>query len=475
MSFDITQSHLDTFSGNNAHLEINGSDAVVGDTVSSGDTLTAVADAYYEFNTSSDGCEVVLEGGYDPVEGGNVETKFTCNGDGTATLAYTGEDASNGFYVSTYSTFTGIRILTQSDIDVATNNNATLKVNGSVAVAGDGVSEGDTFSIVADEGYIFYKPDGDSSDCPSGVWFGGYSASQGGNEYYCLTLNEDSNLATRNITQNDEWRDGLTVNTKIPTPDVLGTNNVYKITESQFDTVNQERFSLATNGNFDDYGVFILGLIKFPTEIPSIYLIDPATVVLGDKDTSVSAPKLAADIIPIELGSISVGFKFDNAKDYRNTTCKLFLPFASPIEIEPNYVIGETISIEYHINCYTGIASILVKTTRLGDVNFITKEVDLGISIPYIANTKAEKENVSLEIGSDNKIRKPFIEVARYHSILENGFFTVPVTVEELLSEQDGYIEVEQINLEVKASIKELEEIKRTLENGVIINAGNIS
>ena len=75
----------------------------------------------------------------------------------------------------------------------------------------------------------------------------------------------------------------------------------------------------------------------------------------------------------------------------------------------------------------------------------------------------------NIEMGIDNGVLIPYVEILRNDAVLSDGFFTVPVPDESLLANQIGYVKVDEIDLKVTASKDEKEMILRALDNGVII------
>ena len=61
------------------------------------------------------------------------------------------------------------------------------------------------------------------------------------------------------------------------------------------------------------------------------------------------------------------------------------------------------------------------------------------------------------------------MEVKQYDLLLKDGFFTNPITDESVLTDVKGYIDVENIQLNVNAMLQEKTEILNLLRQGVII------
>lgn len=489
MAITLSQDDIDKFSDNGATLYLNDNEAADGDEVEEGDELKAVAQEGYTFFSEDDlgNCDdapsnadtaVGLEGGYDPVTGGNAYHNFDINSDRTeATLDFPNESSNNGFWVCTeYSEPEPDYEVTQDDLD-AVGENATLYVNDEEAEVGTEVFHGDTLKIECAENWLFYDDYENSDENYTGasVYIEAYDPGAGETTYESFDLSEDRKEATYtwegDIPLEGDNGSNLKVYQKQESDfDTVGFNFVYKITEDNLKDVNKERFVLATDGEFDDYGQFILGAIQIPTQIPERYIQEEENIRLGDEETDIKAPRLSNDKIALDLGKIEVPKEFEDSRDYTNTVCNLYLPNASSIELDPIYVIGETIEVEYIVDVYSGDATINIYSSKLGEYPFETKTTNLGISIPYRSTQSfKEPENLGIEVGGINWIKKPYIEIVRKEAHLANELFSASVTDEGELKNQEGYIVVENIRLETEATEEEASQIESVLQNGVIL------
>ena len=254
--------------------------------------------------------------------------------------------------------------------------------------------------------------------------------------------------------------------------DVKGSNSVYKIADADLNTITKSRFQVVTStGNLIDYGQFILGFIKIPFEIDPSLIVGSEEVRLGPVSTGVAGQVISRDRLVVPLGSISVPAVDMNSLDYQSTSCKLHLPYATPVSLDVQHVIGETIEIALSINLYDGEAQYTLKGSKVGQV-FDTVTCYLDVAIPF-ANVvggipnKNNPNNVS--VGVDNGIRTAFIEVERKPREMPDGFFTTAVNAEGVLLGQVGYFEVSNSELEVRATHEELERLRGVLRDGVII------
>lgn len=474
MAFTITQTVLDDLVAAKTTLKKDNVDVVLNDTLVAGDSLAVVADSGYEFtpiagNKKSSVYFTASAMGITEYQGFQIDPVNS----NIATISSFSESDS---FAGNYNTLTAstsevvlevLYTITQNDLDELQNQNAQLLVNDVPVTLGLELFEGDEIKAVADSGYGFYHI---SFNIQSSVYFS-VAIGGGSTEYFALDLVGDNSEAFKVLEPKSVAPyDSLNIITEQVASEVSGTNNIYIIDKSQLTQINVDRFVSDGQGGNIDYGDYILNLIELPVTIPSELILDPEAVKLGNKSLSVSADVLNVDVLPVDLGEITVISNKGNSFDYLNKTALLHLPRTEPINIELDYVINETISIEYLIDCYTGIATINISSTKINGV-IHTSEVDLGLSIPYsgTAFNNTLISNSNIDVGGDNGVLKPFIEILENETPLENGFFTIPITDESDLINQLGYVEVEKMNFSVSSVSDEKEMIASFLTSGVII------
>lgn len=343
-------------------------------------------------------------------------------------------------------------IYNQSLKDTVTENNCKLLCNGIELQVNDGFNNDDLLKLVPNTGYELVSATITSFDSYN---YDNVQTFVDGE--LILDIPDDYNISYFDI-----------VTTQVD--NVTGSNSVYKISDQDLKQINKDRF--VTNGGNPpstiDYGVNILGAINLPFEIDSSYIQEAETVKLGKHETSVKAPKIAVDKLFYNLGDIVVSDAVDSI-DYTNVKALLHLPYAPSLNLELDYTIGYTINVEYVIDLYSGNAVINVKSSKNDDV-VITSNVNLGVNIPYIFNESMPSvNNINVVLGGDNHIRSPYIELVKNKSILADGFFTIPIVDENLLSTCEGFVRVEEIELQSNALSYENSLILNALKSGVII------
>lgn len=339
----------------------------------------------------------------------------------------------------------------QSDINNYTAKNVVLYVNDVIAT--DGTKLNGVLKFVANSGYLIENAVIRDLE--------GFSNN--------FVLTGDSKTATFNTVTGTQYS-VPNVETIIETKEVKGLNAVYELTPDLLRTFTAKRFVGFDGQNATDYGRYILGLIELPFKVPSQYVKGKQKIQLGGYDTGVTADLLSIDKITLDLGKINIPLKFNNSLDFQNVTGVLYLPYSPPITIEPKYFVGETLRIEYIINMYNGECIINIYSTKT-DGLIITQNIDLNIAIPFaqVETNPTINSPLNIKIGGFNGLKQPYIEILRSDVILSNGFFTIPVLDEKPLTGETGFIQVNEVNLQVNATDSERENIVSLLNKGVII------
>ena len=377
-----------------------------------------------------------------------------------------------------------IQIL-QRHLDEANNNNCTMQVNGVDAKVGDMVGNGKVITLVADSGFIFYTLEEVSKPATPAtsacfVWF-----TQGQNIYIPFNVTDDPSVASwvfPQVPNNSGWfyapkipttgveigaTSNFYVKTEQSTPDVVGSNNVYLIDSEILARVNFERFNATTQG-IADYGQYILSVLQIPSTIDPNYLMEATGIQLAKHNTEIMATEISTDKLVFNMGSLTVPEIHNNLLDYSGVVCVLHLPYSDSIVVDVDYVVGQTLEIEYILDCYTGVATINLKSSKTEQV-FFTKESSLGINIPYMSGQWGSPENTNIQVGGDNRLLIPYMEIKSNDAILVDGFFTVPIVDESKLLGNFGYVVVDNIELKTNATSLENISILNILKDGVVI------
>lgn len=276
-------------------------------------------------------------------------------------------------------------------------------------------------------------------------------------------------IATTTDTLN--FMSGFNLEVKQLTPNVQGVNQVYELDEKSVGVISSKQFEFFNGQTLIKYGDYILGLIKLPFPIPKELIVsENAIVKIGNFDSGVKGKLLNAEKLTINLGSITTPLKFNNTLDFINTACILYLPYCEPINLENDYVIGQTISIQYIVNLYNGEILVNIHSSKNNEI-VISKTIDLDIDVPF-SNVKArppKNDSRDIKLGKDNGVKNPHIVIMRNEGVLPFGFFTIPITDEKPLTGETGFVKIEDIELQLNAPDNEKDMIVSLLNNGVII------
>ncbi|HUH46898.1 MAG TPA: hypothetical protein VLZ54_07085 [Arenibacter sp.] len=210
---------------------------------------------------------------------------------------------------------------------------------------------------------------------------------------------------------------------------------------------------------------YIISLLNIPFKLHDEVAGAEENIKLGKVDTEISAPKVDPDVIRVPLGEIEVSGLQNNSLDYVQTEYTLVLPYiAETIPLNPEWVIDKTISVEYLFDSYSG--NLTVNVFNGGDypVTFITSNI--GRMIPFKTLLTSPTEQ-GANMGAFNDTFAAYIRVAR-NEVYEGDFSNL-VTVEGSISGQLGYVEVENIELNIPTLTSEKEMIIQALASGVII------
>lgn len=282
-------------------------------------------------------------------------------------------------------------------------------------------------------------------------------------------ISENGHIATCNDIENFQNVTSITV--RALTPNVQGVNQVYELDTKGVSIISSKQFEFFTGKTTLQYGDYLLGLIKLPFSIPSdLITSENEAVKLGDYDTGVTGKLINAEKLIVDLGSISTPLKFNNSLDFMNVACVLYLPFCEPINIDNDFVIGETVSIQYIVNLYNGEMVVNVSSSKNNEI-VITKNIDLNIDVPFanVKNRPPKNDSRDIKLGVDNGLRNAHIVVMRNEAVLPKGFFTIPIIDEKPLQGETGFLKIDEIELNVNAHDNERENIISLLTNGVIV------
>lgn len=353
--------------------------------------------------------------------------------------------------------------VTQAFIDSLRAKKATLYINEVLA------ADGQQYNLPYD-----VRIEIDPTHYATRYHSGEYDADIG--DYVGLNPSDDFKTLTGTVksTNIDEWTIETALDETVVPSDKVAYNNVFVLTPEQTREIATTQFlwfkTATETTDAEPQGDSIISFIELPFALPSELVQGSKTVQIGMVTSNVVADYLNIDHYVYDMGTISVPQSHDNALDFDNTIAILHLPYTNPINIDIDYVMGCDLSITYDVNFYNGVASVNISSSKIDGV-IETKSIKLNIDIPFGKPDDNPSQNspFNIEMGIDNGVLIPYVEILRNDAVLSDGFFTVPVPDESLLVNQIGFVKVDEIDLKVTASKDEKEMILRALDNGVII------
>lgn len=256
----------------------------------------------------------------------------------------------------------------------------------------------------------------------------------------------------------------------------------------------------------------LIGLSMYPFDIPT----NPATAIkIGNYTAQQTAKKVVTQYIKVTGGSLEVPLAWFNFLDFTQTKVSVFIPFVGIVSLNPDDVMGKTLTLEYNIDLLSGAGAAYLKC---GISVLYTHPVNVGMQIPLTGGSKGQLYTGLINVGVSamqgaiignaagavvggvagaiTTAASKQSDVQRSGSIAANSGvlseFTpyviihrpvqsLPASFKQLkgytsnisatLSSLSGYTEVEYVHLNgiTGATDTELEEIETLLKNGVII------
>ena len=112
---------------------------------------------------------------------------------------------------------------------------------------------------------------------------------------------------------------------------------------------------------FADPSDAIISLHMLPFEPSSSTAIE---VTIGSYGSSINMPPLTAQFKDISCGTLTIDPYWGNYLDHNPfTRYTLFLPFVGEVQLDPDEIVGETIGVDYRVDCLTGAFVCFVSTS----------------------------------------------------------------------------------------------------------------
>jgi transcription elongation factor Elf1 len=360
-------------------------------------------------------------------------------------------------------TLTGI-IIDNLIVNVSADTDYTITITGTLKNCTCNYSNGEEYSlekpiiISADSGYQFigefyftYKQNGFTEE---GTFI---------NEGFRLYYDEDLSNA-QVIELYDNYN--ATLKPVEPVEPVSQFTNLYLTNKDELTLLSKERYQ-SIEGTTVDFGNYITNLYNTPFKIPSNIVGGKSDIILGSFKTSVSSSLLISSKFIIDMGTIEVTEKYNNVYDYSNVMYVLHLPYFDKIYLDSEYVVNQSIKIEYVFDIYTGSTTVNIYSSFIDSI--IESRSNIIVSqIPFIQKqTNAVIGNITTV--NKNNIVSPFIEVVRNIPYNVNTIFGGETIEYGVIGDYEGFTRCENVLLNSRATNTEKEEIIKLLNEGVIL------
>lgn len=159
-----------------------------------------------------------------------------------------------------------------------------------------------------------------------------------------------------------------------------GLINYYRVTLNDLANIGgmlySEGFLNAIHNWFSKPQDMIAGLMLIPVSPPCVYECKPTVGNQSFISVEMDYLKIISQqYMEVNMGSIYVDEYYGSFLDFSpNTKLELHLPFLGTREIDPDEVMGQTINLKYHIDCYNGdcvaFISVLDRNTQTYGVRY---------------------------------------------------------------------------------------------------------
>lgn len=278
-------------------------------------------------------------------------------------------------------------------------------------------------------------------------------------------LHYDGDLSTAiSIWLDDNYT--ATVKPVEPVEPVSAFTNLYLTNKDELTLLSKERYQPFDNSKID-FGDYITNLYNTPFKVPLNIVGGSSDIVLGSFKTSVSSTLLNSSKFIIDMGTIKVTEKYNNVYDYSNVMYILHLPYFDKIYLDSEYVVNQTIKIEYVFDIYTGSATVNVYSSFIDSI--IESRTNIIVSqIPFLQKQTHSVIGTITTVNKNN-IASPFIEVVRNIPYNVDTIFGGETIEYGVIGDYTGFTRCENILLNSSATNIEKDEIIKLLNDGVIL------
>ena len=250
----------------------------------------------------------------------------------------------------------------------------------------------------------------------------------------------------------------------------LGLIGIYAPTETQMLQLASKRFYSPLEGEFKDYGEYIISYMKLYLNRDSIPSFVQKTVKYGPYSTEITCDLFPDYVVEFDLGRVFIAETHGNSIDYEQTTLTAYLPYIGFVELPVPVFMNKPANLHYRVNVASG--ECLAVFTDDNGVLLQGFTGNMSFSIPVHFNSTL-RDN-SLSDSSPWYLLKdpnPYIEArSQIPYEPEQPVFGGDDNRIDTLSNFSGYCVFSDVNLNMGGMTQaEYDEIISLLKSGVII------
>ena len=163
-------------------------------------------------------------------------------------------------------------------------------------------------------------------------------------DYCSLTLySVDSNVSEISIFVEAEYN-----------YEKLGLIGIYAPTETQMLELASKRFYSPLEGEFKDYGEYIISYMKLYLNRDAIPSYVQKTVKYGPYSTEITCDLFPDYVVEFDLGRVFIAETHGNSIDYEQTTLTAYLPYIGFVDLPVPVFMNKAANLHYRVNVASG-------------------------------------------------------------------------------------------------------------------------
>ena len=134
----------------------------------------------------------------------------------------------------------------------------------------------------------------------------------------------------------------------------LGLIGIYAPTETQMLELASKRFYSPLEGEFKDYGEYIISYMKLHLNRDAIPTFVQKTVKYGPYSTEITCDLFPDYVVEFDLGRVFIAETHGNSIDYEQTTLTAYLPYIGFVELPVTVFMNKAANLHYRVNVASG-------------------------------------------------------------------------------------------------------------------------